>query len=402
MSKQIFLLQTMLLVLLAMFSYSSSAYAQVETTANQNFTINGDGWNKVIHYGDPVTIFSYKDNSGTHSFGIYSDDYAGIIDMRIIPFNVDSKQLKKLPSNGKKKLNSYYDKARSKAREKALAGKYKTIVDNSLSGGRDVTVHSNEPFTIIGYQEIRKYLSTEYCYSVVNDNGAGICYRYEIEKTTINNVPLPFLPSTSDPQVLAFIKRENQRIKDQKAAEMRARNKRAEEERRIAAERKARQAEEDRRLEEEAKARHDSLTKVKEKEYLENMRSLAPAFIHVSGWDMDSAGGITVNIGFTNCSSQTVKYVYFRGYFLNAVGDKCRNEITGSIEWRYRGVGPLNPLPKTREDNKYDHADFWNFGNPKFYASTAHTFRLSSVTIEYMNGKKTTLSGAELKKRVKY
>jgi len=36
-------------------------------------------------------------------------------------------------------------------------------------------------------------------------------------------------------------------------------------------------------------------------------RCLSPAFINVSGWHMDSAGGNEVNISFTNCSSQTVK-----------------------------------------------------------------------------------------------
>jgi hypothetical protein len=117
---------------------------------------------------------------------------------------------------------------------------------------------------------------------------------------------------------------------------------------------------------------------------------------------MDSAGGIEVDITFTNCSSQKVKYVYFRGYFLNAVGDRCRNEITGSTEWKYRGVGPIDPFPKTSDDSSYGHRHTYFFGNPRFYSSIAEKFRLSSVTIEYMNGTKKVLSGAELKKRVKY
>lgn len=107
-------------------------------------------------------------------------------------------------------------------------------------------------------------------------------------------------------------------------------------------------------------------------------------------------------ISLSNCSSQKVKYVYFRGYFLNAVGDICRNEITGSTEWKYRGVGPIDPFPKTSDDSSYGHRHTYFFGNPRFYSRIAEKFRLSSVTIEYMNGTKKVLSGAELKKRVKY
>ena len=89
---KLFSLQAMLLVVLAVFS--TNVTAQVETRITQNLTINGGIWTKVLKAGDPVTIFSYKQDGDTHSFGIYSDDYAGEIDLRGIPFDVDSKQLK--------------------------------------------------------------------------------------------------------------------------------------------------------------------------------------------------------------------------------------------------------------------------------------------------------------------
>ena len=98
----------LLLAVMVLFGFSTSATAQIETKVTQNFTINGDGWNKVLRYGTPVTIFSYKKESDKHSFGIYSDDYAGIIHMKIIPFDVDAKGLKKLPGNSKKKVGNLY------------------------------------------------------------------------------------------------------------------------------------------------------------------------------------------------------------------------------------------------------------------------------------------------------
>lgn len=391
-------LRIIILSMMAMFAFDTSVSAQVETRATQTFTINGGRWNKVLKNGDTVTIFSYKQDGDTHSFGIYSDDYAGVIDMRGIPFDVDSKQLKKLPKKSKKNLNSYTEMACKKAREKALAGKYRTIANDGILS-HDYTlsmVSKNDPIIIIGYKESRGYVSSEYFYSIVKDNSAGIYYNseYDIVKP-IDNVPLPFLPSTDDPQVKAVIDKEQRRIVARREAERKFRE---EEERRLAAERKAR--EEKKRV--EANDRFDSINKVIREKDFANLQAFSPAFIEVKRWYMDSAGGITVDIQFTNYCSKTVKYVYFRGYFLNAVGDKCRDDITGSTEWKYRGVGPICPFPNTPEEMSFNHVDSWNFDNPKFYSMIADKFRLSSVTIEYMNGGKTTLSGAELKKRVKY
>ena len=124
-------------------------------------------------------------------------------------------------------------------------------------------------------------------------------------------------------------------------------------------------------------------------------------FLHEVGRDVcDYAGGNEVTIKFTNCGSLKIKYVYFTGYFLNAVGDKCRDEVSGSTVWKYTGVGPVSRIPNTPDRFgsyiKYFHSD------PLFYSKNARKFRLSSVTIEYMNGKKTVLSGSELDDRVDY
>ena len=109
-------LKTILPIVVAMFFFSASAYAQIEIKMTHNLTINGGIWTKVLKAGDSVTIFSYKQDGDTHSFGIYSDDYAGEIDLRGIPFNVDSKQLKKLPKNSKNGLKTYTPMACTKAR----------------------------------------------------------------------------------------------------------------------------------------------------------------------------------------------------------------------------------------------------------------------------------------------
>ena len=108
----------------------------------------------------------------------------------------------------------------------------------------------------------------------------------------------------------------------------------------------------------------DSIQRIEDAKYFEKLKKetaviiadykkMGPALFKVLGWYMDSAGGITVSIEVTNCSSQRIKYVTFKGYFLNAVGDKCRNEIGGGTEWRGKGVGPIEAFPKTPEDFIY-------------------------------------------------
>lgn len=292
---------------------------------------------------------------------------------------------------------TYYKKACARAREKALSGQYKTIAPVTLHpvGYSIYSVIENDPITIIGFRELRDFANRPYYRYAILNNKCAEFFESSGYQNIMIDLPLGYLPSTDDPQVKAIIDRGKAEFVKQ----------RQEEERRIAAEKEAqaeKEKEDKRRMEAEYQAYRDSIAAAKVEKDMAEMKSSAPAIIKVGDWNMDSAGGITVDITFTNCTSQKIKYVYFRGYFLNAVGDKCRNDITGSTEWKYRGVGPIDAMPKELQKNYYPNVEFWRFGNPKFYSTIAHTFRLSSVTIEYMNGKKTTLSGAELKKRVKY
>ena len=375
-------LRTIVMAVIAVIAYSTNATAQVETRITQNLTINGGIWTKVLKAGDPVTIFSYKQDGDTHSFGIYSDDYAGEIDMRGIPFNVDSKQLKKLPKSSKKGLKTYTPMACAKARENAFAGKYKTTAPDMFFGTNalEITVTKNTPISIVGFKVVPDPYSgiTKYYYYVVKKDEAGLCDNSSLYKFVMNDVPLPFLPSTDDPQVKAFIAKEKQAMKERKAAEMRDLEEKA------------------RKQREEQEAQRKAL----EEQEFEDLKLMDPAYIEVKKIKMDNAGGNEVTIKFTNCSSQKIKYVYFTGYFLNAVGDKCRDEINGSTVWKYTGVGPVSRIPNTPDSFgsyiKYFHSD------PLFYSKNARKFRLSSVTIEYMNGKKAVLSGAELDDRVDY
>ena len=163
---------------------------------------------------------------------------------------------------------------------------------------------------------------------VLKKDEAGLCDNSSLYKFVMNDVPLPFLPSTDDPQVEAFIAKEKQAMKERKAAEMRALEEKA------------------RKQREEQEAQRKAL----EEQEFADLKLMDPAYIEVKKIFMDSAGGNEVSIKFTNCSSQRIKYVYFTGYFLNAVGDKCRNEVGGSTVWKYTGVGPISRIPDTPDN----------------------------------------------------
>ena len=84
---------------------------------------------------------------------------------------------------------------------------------------------------------------------------------------------------------------------------------------------------------------------------------------------------------------------------------KCTAEPTLLCTWKARGVGPIGPRPTTLEnfDERFDdNRGSYNFDNLTFYSRVATYFQLSSVTIQYMNGKTITLTSANLKKHVRY
>lgn len=370
------------IILLMAFFVSNFATAQdIETKMTKGLTINGANWTKVLKYGDPVTIFAYRHKDDTHTFCLFSDDYVGEIDMIAVPFDVDIKQLKKLPKPQSKKAEErqkyYYGLARLHARNNAVMGKYKIIASKLMEGMYSVdygmpSIREYDTITIYGYKETRDILGSTYYFSIVKNGAAGI-YKfspYDI-KLIIKQIPLYFLPSTDDSQVKGIIGKERSRI----IAE--------------------RQEKENKEREEKAAQK-----KALEEEEFADLKLMDPAYIEVKKIKMDSAGGNEVTIKFTNCSSLRIKYVYFTGYFLNAVGDKCRNEINRSTVWKYTGVGPISRIPNTPDRFgayiKYFHSD------PLFYSKTARKFVLSSVTIEYMNGIKKVLTGDELDTRVDY
>lgn len=277
-------------------------------------------------------------------------------------------------TTAKKKMQEQETEDKTQYRSKALRGEIKGVFSYDVPEPitKNGILESGDTVSIVGYAHSEggyRY------YALYCDKYAGT-YRpsTKIKKLFVNEDKIDFknLPDIDDPDVKLVIQRHKVIVDSIQSI----------------------------RLAESAKAMAESA-----KQLIKVYKDNAPFVIGDITWDSNSAGGIEVSLSITNCANQTIKYVTFQGYFINAVGDRCKNEIGGGSIWKAKGVGPIGPCP-TNIDNcnerMYDCIGSYTFDNLSFYSKIARTFRLSSVTVEYTNGRKLTLSGANLNKHVRY
>lgn len=354
-----------------------------------------------FYSGENVTLHAYKKKGGRHYFLVETEDYATIFNSNNIPFYVDEKDLKKLPSaisnaadallkesqqavyqrqvTKEHQLRLKKEKAEAEAkaqyRIKALNGQ----VRGTLSGYAQLLedekgLHpfsDSETVSIIGYSQV----GNTHNYAMYSDKRVSIVHsrmpRNDMFRDN-ENIEFDKLPNENDLEVKLVLERQSNIVDSLNAI---------------------RYAEANR----------------KKTEYIiqqiQEYKNNQPFIIDEISWRANSVGGIYVSLDFLNCTNQTIKYVIFQGHLLNAVGDKCVNEIDGSTIWKARGVGPIGPCPTTI-DNNFERFQkckaSYDFDDPTFYTKSANTFGLSSVTVEYTNGRKITLSGVNLNKHVRY
>ena len=244
--------------------------------------------------------------------------------------------------------------AKAEYRAKALKG----LIKGKLSSSARLIEDENglhrftdgEIVTIIGFTKTGNH----HYYAMYSDRTVGKFHVLMPTSSTFTNdreIDFTKLPSYDDPEVDSVLKKQSVIIDSIRAIE---------------------------RVEEQKSVEESLIARIQE--YKKNQ----PFIIDEISWSSNSAGGMYVSLDFFNCASQTVKYVTFQGYFLNAVGDKCRNEIGGSTIWKARGVGPIGACPTT-VDNHYERLQkcktSYNFDELTFYTRSADTFRLSSVTV---------------------
>lgn len=92
--------------------------------------------------------------------------------------------------------------------------------------------------------------------------------------------------------------------------------------------------------------------------------------------------GTGFEITFVNTSKKTLKYVTFKVVGINAVGDPVKGR--GGIVQTLRGIGPIDP----DETAGYEKDYMW-------FTDVVESARLSSITLEYMDGTKRTISNTK-------
>jgi hypothetical protein len=102
---------------------------------------------------------------------------------------------------------------------------------------------------------------------------------------------------------------------------------------------------------------------------------------------IDSAGGVSIDIGWENTSDKTVRYANFTVTAYNAVGDPVRCEIRQKYDFVLQHTGPYQPGEKSYSINDrglYDSSDYvWD---NVLYNDNAKTIVISKIKLEYTDG----------------
>lgn len=322
-------------------------------------------------YAKSYALYS-RQAAGVFIYCGTADPFRGTIDADLPP--ADDADVEKVLETQKARLRRQAAQEKARYRSEALAGNVKAVI--ATSSLYDEKNHWRAPFSygdtvaVVGYDS----KGFNHLYALYSPKGQGVFSGSEPVYVFKNHAQLRFgyLPKPDDPDVADALQRQ-QRVQDS------------------------------------LQAVQDSLKRVEYNqsaaELMQLYKGKNPVLVEVDSWSTNSVGGISVKLSVTNCSLKTIKYISFQGYFLNAVGDKCRNEIGGSTVWKARGIGPIGPRPSSLDNfaAQFDACrGTYDFDDPTFYSEVADAFHLSSVSIQYMDGKTITLSGAALQSHVIY
>lgn len=99
----------------------------------------------------------------------------------------------------------------------------------------------------------------------------------------------------------------------------------------------------------------------------------------------NSAGGCDANVYYKNLSNKTIKYFYWEGYPMNAVGDRVACEIRGFQTFRGQDTGPVKP--------GQNGGGCWSCA---WYNHSARKLILTKIDITYMDGTSFSITSSEL------
>ncbi|HEY5587871.1 MAG TPA: hypothetical protein VIK86_02830 [Candidatus Paceibacterota bacterium] len=101
----------------------------------------------------------------------------------------------------------------------------------------------------------------------------------------------------------------------------------------------------------------------------------------------NSAGGVDLNILWTNSSKKVIKYIIFEVVPYNAVGDVQSSDIGGDSNFRGKVTGPVNPGENDGGGSVWECA---------WYNSTITSVKLVGVDITYMDDSTASLDSTQV------
>ena len=137
-------------------------------------------------------------------------------------------------------------------------------------------------------------------------------------------------------------------------------------------------------MEEEAAYSLDSIRKADRIDQVKHSVKILKAYLS----SPNSAGGVDAHLVWKNVSKKTIKYLTWRGYPINAVGDAVECEIRGVSESGGRVTGPIKP------GTTYGYGKYWEC---LWYNYSAKKLVLTGIDIEYMDGSTMRINQNELK-----
>ena len=334
--------------------------------------IRGEGASGSLSKNDTVYILGYNKFEGAHQFALYSDNASGIFEAFVsddfIKDNIDTKYLPPLTDTDVRiilnqkaiAVKQKIEIQKEQYKQKALEGNIKAVVAKRFyyDDTNPSLIFLGDTVSVLGYsfKDDKHYYALSSIKECGIFNGSSPIFAFQ----NSTKVTTYLLPPVDSPEVSEALEKE--KIKQRK--------------------------------------KRDKMNLY----LIQNYKKESPIIIENITWSSDYVGGLKVNIKLVNCSQQTIKYITFNGFFENAVGDKCRNEIGGGTTWTARGIGPVGPAPLSldnfNEKLRGCHATF-DFDDPTFYSKVAESFVLSSVTIQYMNGASVKISGENLESHIK-
>ena len=99
----------------------------------------------------------------------------------------------------------------------------------------------------------------------------------------------------------------------------------------------------------------------------------------------NSVGGCDYRLRFTNMSTKTIKYLYWYGNVYNAVNDKVACTVRRTYNFTGQCTGPINA-------HQIDDGDW----ETVIYNWSAKEMRLTKVTVIYMDGSSSSISGSDI------